>query len=96
MRLSEGQTAQPFDGEVLVTLHGIKFEGDPLRHRVYGSVGKTGRSNKDFGGSGVDPGFSIVYEGFEIRILSVDTFVAEVKVTRLNPDLEAKAINTPR
>jgi hypothetical protein len=80
--LSSENTAQLFDGQLFLTLQAISFEGNPLRHRVFATVGTPGKPNKDI--VGVDSGFAMVYEGFEIRVTETDTFNAKFLVTRLD------------
>lgn len=77
------RTVSLFDDQLLITVQGIRFEGSPLRHRVYATIGKPGKPNKEL--NGVDPGFVIVYEGFEVRIVETDTFYAKFAVMPLAP-----------
>lgn len=82
LTLTRGNTAQVFDEKLFITLQGLSFEGSPLRHRVFAIVGKSGKPNKEL--AGVDPGFALIYEGFEIRVIETDTFFAKFLVTRLD------------
>ena len=79
--LRTGETATPFDGRVLISLVGIKYHGDPLRHAVSASIGSPGKSNKTL--ESVDVGFAIVYEGYEVRLVASDTLTGTFLVTRL-------------
>lgn len=78
---STERTVSVFDGQLLITVQGIRFDGDPLRHRIYATLGKPGKANKEL--NGVDPGYVAVYEGFEIRVIETDTFYAKFSIARL-------------
>jgi hypothetical protein len=80
--LSSEDTSQLFDGKLYLTLQAISFEGNPLRHRIFATVGAPGKPNKDI--VGADPGFALKYEGYEIRVIQTDTFYAKFLVTHLN------------
>lgn len=79
--LRTGETARPFDGKIIVSLVGIKFEGDPLRHKVIATIGVPGKENKTI--DKVDVGFAVVVEGYEVRVVASDTFGAAFLVTRV-------------
>ena len=80
--LRTGETAQLFGGKIAISVVGIKFEGDPLRHKVIGVIGSPGKQNKPM--ELVDVGFAAVYEGHEIRLVGSDTFTATFLVTRVS------------
>lgn len=70
-----GNTVLLFDGNVRISLIGISFEGDPLRHKVTAVVEALGKIEK------VDVGQIIVFKGqeiaYEVRVFSVGTFLAQ-------------------
>ncbi|WP_395026077.1 hypothetical protein [Comamonas odontotermitis] len=80
--LKTGETAQLFGGKIAISLVGIKFEGDPLRHKVIGVIGSLGKQNKPM--DSVDVGFAVVFEGHEVRLISSDTFTATFLVTHMD------------
>lgn len=77
-----GETAQLFGGQIAISVVGIKFDGDPLRHKVIGVIGSPGKQNKPM--ELVDVGFAAVYEEHEIRLIASDTFTATFIVTRVS------------
>jgi hypothetical protein len=79
--VSPGKTAQPFGGAILITFHGLRFEGNPPRHRVYATLGKVGKPSKEL--QGIDPGHVLIYEGFEVRLTDTEPFSVKFLVTRL-------------
>lgn len=70
-----------FGGQVVVSLVGISFEGDPLRHKVIATIGAPGKVNRTL--DKVDVGFATVFEGYEVRLVASDTFSATFVVTRV-------------
>jgi hypothetical protein len=76
-----GQSAQAFDGQIAISLAGIAYGGYPLRYRVLAIVGALGKESKSL--DQVDVGFSITYNGFDVRLVSVEFSSATFTVTRL-------------
>ena len=81
VEIRTGETARIFNGKISISLVGITFEGDPLRHRASLTIGAPGKPNKTI--EKVDVGFAILYEGYEIRVLSSDTFTVNILSTRI-------------
>ena len=82
VKLSRGDSAELFQGKLILTLVGISFEGDPLRHRVTATVSSPGGQSTHL--NKVDPGESIAYEGYEVRVLSSSTNVARFSIRKLS------------
>ena len=81
--LYQSQSADLFDGQLSISLVGVKFEGDPLRHRVIAIFGSPGKERKTV--DTVDVGFSTQYNGFEIVVVSAGTMTATFRARRLDP-----------
>jgi len=75
-------SARLYDGEIVISVAGIKFEKSPLRDTVYGSIGGLGLENMPL--KGESPGFATVFNNFEVRVLSTSTFSATFGISRLN------------
>ena len=80
--LNVGETANSLDGKILITLSGVEFVPNPFRHVVSGSVGVPGKENTSF--ESVDPGYRLVYEGYEVRVNSSRTSQATFSVMKLD------------
>ncbi|MGO3740461.1 MAG: hypothetical protein ACTJGG_13460 [Marinomonas foliarum] len=70
-----------FNGELIISVAGIKYQGAPLRDTVYGTIGGLGHENIEL--KGESPGFVTNFNGFEVRILSTSTFSAKFGVTKI-------------
>lgn len=79
--LRAGETARPFNGKIAVSLVGIKFDGDPLRYKIFATIGAPGKENKSL--DKADVGYAVVFEGYEVRVVASDTFSATFLVTRI-------------
>lgn len=80
------QTSSGFNGEIFISLAGIAFEGEPLRHKVIATVGSPGFPSLTVDHK--DVGFTATFKAkdrFSILVASVDTFSARFRVTRI-PD----------
>ena len=77
-----GKMAKVFEGDILITVQRISFEGSPLRHLVYATVGAFGKPTIEL--QAVDLGYVMQYHGFEVRVIEVDTFYAKFLVTQLD------------
>jgi hypothetical protein len=76
-----GTTAQPFGGAILITFHGLRFEGNPPRYRLDATPGKVGKPGKEL--QAIAPGQVVIYEGFEVRLTDINPLSAQFLVTRL-------------
>jgi len=81
--LKTGETISPFDGKIYISLVGISYQGVPLRHVVSATIGSTGKPSKAL--DSIDVGFSVVYEGYEVRVVASDTFTGTFLLTKLQP-----------
>jgi hypothetical protein len=79
--LRSGQSGLLFGGALTISLVGVPFEGDPLRHKVIASIGSPGKENKTV--EKADVGYATVYDGFEVRVLAAETLTATFQGTRL-------------
>jgi hypothetical protein len=79
--ISPGTTAQPFGGAILVTFHGLRFEGNPPQYGVDATLGKVGKPSKEL--QGILPGQVVSYEGFELRLMDTNPLSAKFLITRL-------------
>ena len=74
VQLTAQNSASVFDGKVIISLIGLSFEGSPFRHKVTATIGAPGKEN--IAVSKADVGSVFKFDGYEIRISSVDTFSA--------------------
>jgi len=79
--VSQGTTAQPFGGAILITFQTIQFTGNPPRYSVDAVLGKVGMTSKQV--QGLAPGQALIYEGFEVRLMEINSLFAKFLVTRL-------------
>ena len=79
--LSAGQSESAESGEVVISVIGIGFEGDPLRNRVTFAVGGQGAPTTTYAKQ--DVGAVVKWGKFEVRLMSADTFEARFMVRRL-------------
>jgi hypothetical protein len=87
-----GTTATAFGGDISISLVGINFGGNPLRHMATASIGAPGQKSKVL--DQVDVGTSVIYNGFEIRVISTGTFGAIFLVARLKNSDAVNAKNS--
>lgn len=80
LTLRSGSTEIAFDRAVIASLIGTTFEGSPLRHKVTMTIGINGKDSKSF--EKVDVGFTTVFNGYQIRILSSGTDIATLSVSK--------------
>lgn len=73
-------TVTLFDGELHISLIGTDYTGTPLRSKAYFSIGSPGKATKTV--ESADVGFLEIYEGFEVRVTSVETFEFTVRAER--------------
>ncbi len=71
-----------FDGDLVISVAGMKFEKSPLRYTVYGSIGGLGEKNIELRGE--SPGHVTIFKDFEVRLLSTSTFSSKFGITRIN------------
>ena len=81
LSLRAGDSTDAFGGDVIVSLIGIKFEGDPLRHKATFSIGSQGSPTTTY--QKQDIGAVVKWKNFEIRLLSADTFDAKFLISRV-------------
>lgn len=78
VRVDTGRTASLFDGSVKVSVIGISFEGDPLRHKV---TAKIDGFNMSKSLDKADVGTLVIFQDgqliYEVRLHEIDTFTAE-------------------
>lgn len=77
-----GQTVRLFNGDVSIAVIGTNFEGSPLRDRVTASLGSLGKQSVVL--EKADVGYSVPFNGYEVRVLSTGTSIANFLVTKLN------------
>jgi hypothetical protein len=84
--VSPDHTETVFDGALFISLQGIAFEGDPLRHKVVGTIGGPDAPNIQI--DKADVGYVATFKAkdvFEIRLTNANTFNATFLVTRIRP-----------
>jgi hypothetical protein len=69
--LNVGSYAALLNENLLITLVGVEFVSNPFRHVVTANIGTPGKENLTI--KAVDPGYRVVYEGYEVRVLSSST-----------------------
>jgi len=79
--ISSENSVRLFNGELIISVAGIKFQGSPLRDTVYGTIGGLGHENIEL--KGESPGFVTNFNGFEVRVLSTSTFSAKFGITKI-------------
>ena len=79
--VSQGTTAQLFEGAILITFQAVQFAGNPPRYSVDAILGKVGKTSKEV--QGLAPGQALIYEGFEVRLMEINSLFAKFLVTRL-------------
>jgi hypothetical protein len=79
--ISSENSERLFNGELIISVAGIKFQGSPLRDTVYGTIGGLGHENVEL--KGESPGFVTTFNGFEVRVLSTSTFSAKFGITKI-------------
>jgi hypothetical protein len=79
--LERDQSATLFDGQVVISLVGISYEGDPLRHKATATIGGPGTNNVQI--EKQDVGYVARFKDFEVRIVGANTFNVDFSVTRL-------------
>jgi hypothetical protein len=81
-KIDNKSTNSFFDGKIFVSLVGISYEGDPIRHKVVATIGAPGKPSVTL--DKVDVGSVTFFEGYEIRLVASDTFTATFVVTHLD------------
>ena len=84
--LQNGHSGEAYNGQLTLSLVGTPFEGNPLRYKVVATVGGPGKANQTL--DKVDVGFAVQFDGYEVRVLSVEPFSATFLVTKLKPKEE--------
>jgi hypothetical protein len=79
--ISEEDTKSVFNGAIEITLIGINYSGDPLRHKVNASILIPG--GKSLKIENADPGASFKIGDYEILISQSSTFSASFKVFKI-------------
>lgn len=80
--LNAQNSAELFDGNLVISLIALSYEGNPLRHKVIASIGAPGKPNIEL--DRVDVGYSVDYEGYQIRVVASDTFTATFIASELS------------
>lgn len=94
--VSAGNTANVFSGRVFIALLKTEEGGNPPRNTVWATLSSDNEGIKDRKLKGVDAGFSYVFNGFKIRVMSVEPNSARFRVTRLSTDPTPEATEGPR
>jgi len=81
LAISEGNSATSHGGELIVSVVGIAFEGNPLRHRVTFAVGGPGSQTVTYPKQ--DIGAVVKWKKLEVRLLSATTFDATFMITHV-------------
>ena len=79
--VSEGSSANLFDGGLFVSVVATAYEGDPMRHNVTVKIGAPGQEGLEIDRK--DVGYSVIYQGYEVRILAVGTLSATFLVRNI-------------
>ena len=77
----EGKSGAGGRGEVVISVIGIAYEGNPLRHKVTFAVGGPGAPTTTY--TKQDVGATVRVKQFEVRLLSADTFDVSFMITPL-------------
>ena len=76
--VQEGSSANLFDGRLFVSVIGTTFESAPYRHTVLAKIGAPGQEGLEIDRKEI--GYSVIYKGYEVRILAAGTFSAKFLV----------------
>lgn len=91
IEISSENSARLFNGDLVISVSGIKYQGSPLRDTVYGTIGGLGYENIKL--SGESPGFAANFNGFEVRVLATSTFSAKFGITKFEKANKQKQSN---
>ncbi len=81
--VSAGDTANVFSGKVFIALIKTESEGEPVHDTVYATLSTDDEGVKDRRLKGVDAGFACPFNGYKVRVMSVETNKARFRVTRI-------------
>jgi hypothetical protein len=84
--VSAGNTANMFDGRVFIALLKTQEDGNPPHNTVWATLSSDNEGIKDRKLKGVDAGFSYIFNGFKVRVMSIEANSARFRVTRLPID----------
>ncbi len=79
--VSEADTASLFDNKLFITVVTTNYSGSPPRYSVIGKIAASSKDTIEI--ESQEPGYSVVYEDYEIRILSAGTLSATFLVQKL-------------
>ncbi len=82
LSLREGTSGTTADGNVILSVIGVSFEGDPLRHKVTFAVGRPGGKTVTY--SKQDVGVSLRSTNMEVRLSAASTFEATFMITKID------------
>jgi hypothetical protein len=81
LTLRAGNSEAAAGGQMVISLIGIAFEGDPLRHKATFSLGAPSAQTITYPKQ--DIGATVRWKKFEVRLFAADTFDATFMVTPL-------------